>query len=101
LALQLPHQLFEALALFPDQVRGGNVAVLEHKLGGVRGMHAELLERPRDLESGRSFFDHEQVVARVPSLALALGDDQGPAATRAVGDEGLAPVDDELVAESS
>src|SRR6266513_3969317 len=63
-------------------------------------MHAQLLQGPRDFETRRPLFDDEQVVARVPTLALVLGDNERPVTARTVGDEGLAPVDDELVPET-
>src|SRR2546430_8364098 len=63
-------------------------------------MHAQLFQGPRDFEARRPLFDDEQVVARVPAFALVLGDNQRPVTARAVGDEGLAPVDDELVPET-
>ena len=37
----------------------------------------------------------------MPALALILGDDERPVAARPVGDEDLAAVDDELVAEAA
>src|SRR2546427_9551409 len=63
-------------------------------------MHAEFLQGPRDFEARRPLFDDEQVVARVPTLAFVLGDTQRPVTARTVGDEGLAPADDELVSKS-
>src|SRR2546428_11124864 len=63
-------------------------------------MHAEFLQGPRDFEARRPLFDDEQVVARVPTLAFVLGDNQRPVTARTVGDEGLAPADDELVSKS-
>ena len=45
LALQLPHEVLEAFALFADEVGGRHAAAVEGQLRGVGRMHAELLER--------------------------------------------------------
>ena len=45
LALQLPHEVLEAFALFPDEVGDRHPAAVEGQLGRVRRMHAELLQR--------------------------------------------------------
>src|SRR6266704_3511926 len=42
LALQLPHEVLEAFALFPDEVAGGHAAAVERQLCRVGRMHAEL-----------------------------------------------------------
>src|SRR5205814_6397892 len=100
LPLQLPHQVLETFALVADQVRDRDVAIFEQELSGVGGMHAELLQRPRDLEAGGALLDQKQVEAGVPPLSLALGDDQRPVAAGAVRDDDLATVDDALIAET-
>src|SRR5438552_423214 len=64
-------------------------------------MHAQLLQRAGHLESRRPLLDHEQVEAAVPSLPIRFGDHQRPLAASAVGDEDLAAVDDELIAETA
>src|SRR5205814_6388863 len=80
LALKLPHQVLEAFALLADEVGNRDVAVLEKKLGGVGGVHAQLLERPRDLETLGAFLDDEVVEPGMSAIAPAPGDDARPAA---------------------
>ncbi len=43
LALELPHDVVEALAVLAEQRRGGHAHVLEGEQRGVGGVHAELL----------------------------------------------------------
>ena len=100
LPLQLPHQVLESLAFLADQVADRDVAVLEQQLGGVGGVHAELLQRARDLEALGPFLDDQQVVAGVSTVAFDLGHDERPLTAGSVRDEDLSTIDDELVAVS-
>src|SRR5207253_4309161 len=100
LALQLPHEVLESLAFLADQVADRDVAVLEQQLGSVGGVHAELLQRARDLEALGPFLDEQQVVAGVSTVAFDLGHDERPLAASTVRDEDLSTIDDELVAVS-
>src|SRR5256886_3250607 len=101
LALKLPHEVLEPLALVADQIADRHVAFLEKQFCRVGRVHAQLLQRARDVKTLRPFLDHEQVEATVPSLAFRLGHHQRPVAPSAVGDEDLSAVDDELVAEAA
>ena len=66
LALEDAHDLVEADALAAQQVLGRHAHVLEGELGGVRGAHAHLVQRPADGEPGRLALDEEHRDALVP-----------------------------------
>ena len=65
-----PQRVDEAHALAPEQVLGGDPAVLEDELGGVRRAHPELVLLLAGAEAGRPALDDE---GRDALLALRRG----------------------------
>ena len=104
LALELPGDVVEALALLAEQALGRDADVLEGELAGVGGVHPHLLQLGRDAEAGHLLavlvaqVDDEQGDAVVALLRVGLGDEDDEVGARAVGDEGLGAVDHVLVA---
>ena len=87
--------------LAADQPVGRNAIILEHQLGGVDALVAELFELAADREA-RPLFGEEQAHAVVARLGIGIGLDQQreALAVDAVGDPGLGAVDDVAVAAS-
>ena len=81
-----------ARALLAEQVLGGDPAVVEQELPGVRGVEPHLLLHPADGEAGRIGLDDEGADAARVRLALGDGGDDVGARHAGVGDEALAPV---------
>src|SRR4029078_10373110 len=60
LALELPHDVVEALAHLAEGRRCRHADVLEGEERGVRGVHAELLEALLARDAGRVHVDEEE-----------------------------------------
>jgi len=96
---QLFHQRVHALALAAEDVAGGNAHVVEEELGGVGGMLADLVELAAAAEARAVGLDEDQAHRLGAGLGgIGLGDQDDQVAVQAVADEGLAAVDDVLVA---
>src|SRR5215831_4112591 len=93
LVIQARHQDFHALRFLAEHVLGGNFAVAEHQLAGVRPAHAELVQLLRGGESPHPFFDNESG-DRFRGLAV----DHQNVGIRTVGDPHLVAVEDVAVA---
>ncbi len=98
LALELPHDVVEALALLAQQRVGGHAHVLEGEQRGVRRVHAELLELLLADHPGRVHVDQEQREAVVARVGVGLGHEHDEVGAVPVGDVGLRAVDHPLVA---
>ena len=100
LARQIVHELREALALLrSEQVLRRQPHVLEEQLGGVGGIHAELLELAAAAEAGRVVgFHHHQRDALGARARIGLGDHDDQVGVLAVGDEGLRAIEHVAVA---
>src|SRR5699024_1213219 len=96
---EVDHEVDEALVEFAEERLGRHADVGEREFGSVLGVHAELLELAALLETGRVGVDDEQRGAlRGLRLEIGASDDDDEVAVDAVGDEGLRPVDDPVVA---
>lgn len=95
---QLLHQVDESLAVLAEQVLPGNPHILEEQLGGVLGLHPDLLQALALAEARRTRLDHEQAYALGASLRIGLRHHDHQVGEEAVGDEGLRAIDDVLVA---
>ena len=93
-ALELALQLL----LAAEQVVARNAAVLEHDLGGLRRADAELGLLVTELQPGVVAGDDERCLPAVAERGVDGGDDHGHVGDAAVGDEGLGPVQDPVVA---
>ena len=98
LALELPHDVVEALALLAEQRVRGHAHVLEGEQRGVRRVHAELLELLLADHAGRVHVDEEEREAVVAGVRVGLRHEHDEVGPVAVGDVGLRAVDDPLVA---
>src|SRR5215213_3583166 len=98
LALELPHDVVEALALLAECGLGGHAHVLEREQRGVGGVHPELLELLLADHAGEVHVDQEKREAVVAGVRVRLGDQHDEVGAMAVRDVGLRAVDDPLVA---
>ena len=98
LALELPHDVVEALALLAEQRLLGHAHVLEREQRGVGRVHAELLELLLADHAGRVHVDEEQREAVVAGVRVGLRDEHDEVGAVAVRDVRLRAVDDPLVA---
>src|SRR3954451_3967137 len=98
LALELPADVVEALALLAEHRRGRHAHVLEGEQRGVAGVHAELLELLLADDARQVHGHEEQRDAAVAGLRVGLGDEDDHVGAVAVGDVGLRAVDYVLVA---
>ncbi len=98
LALELPHDVVEALAHLAQHRIRRHAHVLERQQRGVRGVHAELLE-PLLADHALAVHVHqEQREAVVARVRVGLRHEHDEVRAMAVGDEGLGAVDHVLVA---
>lgn len=97
-AREVLHQVDEALALLTEEVRLGDPYVLEVQLGRVLGVQADLVQVAAPLETDHAALDHEQADALVTGLGVRTGDDDDQVGQDPVGNEGLLPVEDVVVA---
>ena len=99
LALELPHDVVEALAVLAEQRGRRDADVLEREQRGVGRVHAELLAASsRGSTPGASIGDEEQREAVVAGVGVGLRDEHDHVGAVAVGDVRLRAVDDALVA---
>ena len=98
LALELPHDVVEALADLAEHRRLRHAHVLEGEQRGVGGVHAELLELLLADHAGRVHRHEEQREAVVAGVRVGLRDEHDHVGAVAVRDVGLRAVDDVLVA---
>src|SRR5215208_4362004 len=93
--LETAGRLIEALALLADQVVPGEPVILEHELGRIDALVAELLEPLADAET-RPLRGDEEADALVARLGLGVGfhQEREARAFYAVRDPGLSAVDD-------
>ncbi len=98
LALELPHDVVEALADLAEHGGGRDAHVLEGQQRRVGGVHAELLEALLADHAGRVHRHEEEREAVVAGVRVGLGDEHDHVGAVAVGDVGLGAVDDVLVA---
>jgi len=75
LALQLPHDVVEALALLAEDCGLGNAHVLEGQQRGVGGVHAELLQALLADHALGVHVHQEQREAVVAGVGVGLGDE--------------------------
>src|SRR5699024_4060754 len=94
---QVLHQVDEARPFGPDEVLGGHAHVLEEQLGGVLRLHADLVEVAPTLEAGHAALDDQAGKALRTGVGVGLPDHHDQVGVDAVGDEGLLPVEDEVV----
>ena len=98
LALELPHDVVEALADLAEHRGVGHAHVLEGQQRGVGGVHAELLELLL-ADHARGVHRHEEErEAVVAGVGVGLRHEHDDVGAVAVGDVGLRAVDDVLVA---
>ncbi len=97
LARQVLHQGDESAALLAEQVRHGHPDVGEEQLGGVLGVHADLVQVPAAGEAGHAALDHEQADAPVPGTGVGARDHDHDVAQLAVRDERLLPVQQVMI----
>src|SRR5215467_8035534 len=93
LSLESCRELLEAAALHPEEILGGDGAVLEGQLRGVGGAHAHLVELAAHREAGEPALDEEHGDAVVTTVGRARVRARGhevEIAVHAVGDEDLA-----------
>ncbi len=97
---QLSHQHVEAAVSHAQQVALGHPDVLEEELSRVLRLEAKLLEVPPLLEALHAILHHNEGGAMSLGLRIRIGDghDDVGVSHDAVGDEGLAAVEDEVVA---
>src|SRR3954451_23314123 len=98
LALELPADVVEALALLAEHRRGRHADVLEGEQRGVARVHAELLELLLADDAREVHRHEEQRDAAVAGVRVGLGDQHDHVGAVAVGDVGLGAVDHVLVA---
>ena len=98
LALELPHDVVEALALLAEHRRGGHAHVLEGEQRRVGGVHAELLELLLADHAGGVHRHEEQREAVVAGVGVGLRDQHDHVGAVAVCDVGLGSVDHEVLA---
>ena len=98
LALELPHDVVEALADLAEHGALGHAHVLEGQQRRVGGVHAHLLQLLLADHAGQVHVDDEQREAVVAGVGVGLGDEHDEVGAVAVGDVGLRAVDDVLVA---
>ena len=104
LALELPGDVVEALALLAEQVLRGDADVLEGEFARVRGVHPHLLQLAGDAEALDllallvTYVDDEEADPVVAGVRVGLGHQDDVVGAQAVGDEGLGAVDHPLVA---
>ena len=98
LALELPHDVVEALAFLAEHGRRGNADVLEGEQRRVGCVHAHLFELLLADHAGRVHRHEEQAEAVVAGVGVGLGDEHDRVRAMAVGDERLGAVDDEVIA---
>ena len=85
------------LPLFPDQVRDRHPDVLEEQLGGVLGVHPDLVEVASAREPVHPALDDQQRHAPVALGRIRLDRGDHEVGVDAVGDERLGAVDDVVV----
>ncbi|MDT4873646.1 hypothetical protein FQZ97_1089020 [compost metagenome] len=96
---EVVHQLVEALALLPaEQIAGRYTHVVEEQHAGVLRVQPNLFQRLRLAEAFAPGLDDDQRDIAGLAGAAGLAHHHGKVALGAVGDEGLAAVDDVLVA---
>ena len=98
LALELPHDVVEALADLAEHRRRGHAHVLEGQQRRVGGVHAELLELLLADHAGRVHRHEEQREAVVAGVRVGLRHEHDHVGAVAVGDVGLGAVDHVVVA---
>ena len=91
---QLLHQADEAavLCLAAQQALGRHTHVVEEQLGGVLRLQAQLLQPLALLEARHAALHQEQAGALGAARGVGLGDHDHQVGMPAVGDEGLAAV---------
>ncbi|MCY1231630.1 hypothetical protein D9M72_440860 [compost metagenome] len=95
---QLLHQVGEALAFFTQPVGHRHADVVEEQLGRVLGAHADLVELAAAAKAGAVRLDHDQAHALGAGGRVGLAHHDHEVAEEAVADEGLAAVDEVVVA---
>ncbi len=95
---QVLHQVDEAHALLAEQVLGGHLDVGEGQFGGVLGVQADLVEVAAALEALHAALDDQQREALRALVGVGARHDDHQVGVDAVGDEGLGPVEDVVVA---
>src|SRR5829696_4482641 len=75
LALELPHDVVEALALLAEQCIDGHAHVLERQQRRVGSVHAELLQLLLAHDPGQVHVHDEQADAVVAGVGIGLGDE--------------------------
>ena len=95
---QVHHQRDEAGALLAEQVLLGHLDVVEEQLGGVLGLHADLVEVAAALEALHAALDDEQADALVAGVGVGAADHDHQVGHDAVADEGLRAVEHVVVA---
>src|SRR5436190_9003631 len=98
LALELPHDVVEALADLAEDRGRRDPDVLECQQRRVARVHAELLELLLADDAGEVHRHEEQREAVVTGLRVGLRDEHDHVGAVAVGDVGLRAVDDVVVA---
>ena len=84
----------EAVVDLAQPLLVGDLDVLQHQLGGVRGVQPHLLDLLAGAEAGRPALDDEGGQPLGLLLRAGRGEDDEDLADRALGDEGLGAVDD-------
>ena len=98
LALELPHDVVEALADLAEHGVRRHAHVLEGQQRGVGRVHAELLQALLADHARQVHVDQEEREAVVARVGVGLGHEHDVVGAVAVGDVGLRPVDHILVA---
>ena len=99
LGLEVLHEDVEAAVLLADEVGLGHLDVLEEDLGGVLGLQADFRDELSGQTLGVGFYEQE-ADALVGLLCIRIGPDgdHEEVGDHTVGDEGLAAVDEIVVA---
>ena len=82
----------------PSRLAAGTAHVGERELGGVLGVHADLVEVAAALEAGHPPLHHQQADPLMPGGRIGPGGDDHQVAHLPVGDEGLAAVEQVVIA---